>query len=358
MTSVHVVHYANGITAFAQFVLVADVGGTNTRCALFEVVNTTYTIVFAMHFLTKEVHSFTDVILQALLVARNDYGILVDCAAIALAGYAINHNDVWKLSNAPLTIIKQELLHQTPLKTIFMLNDFEAIGYGLEVLDEQDFISINTGSDNRSENKVIVGAGTGLGKCIVAWNVFDQHYVPIPSEGGHADFSIHNQEELELALFIRKKRYEDSYLEWEDLLSGRGIANIYRFFEKKERCISGVRRLTIKENDYNPELITSYRDSDDCCRKTFEFFCALYGRCAKNFVLEARAFNGVYLAGGIVMKHAQTFARDFFLAEFLYHRSFKKLLEQVPVSIINNQHVGLFGAARFAMLRVNHMKGL
>jgi nitroreductase len=60
----------------------------------------------------------------------------------------------------------------------------------------KDLVCINPEVVTIHKNKVILSAGTDLGKCIVAWDSIAHHYVVVPSEGGHVDFPVHNQEEF------------------------------------------------------------------------------------------------------------------------------------------------------------------
>lgn len=47
--------------------------------------------------------------------------------------------------------------------------------------------------------KIVIGPGTGLGQGFLTKSEFSPFYEVYPCEGGHAEFSIRNQEDYDLA---------------------------------------------------------------------------------------------------------------------------------------------------------------
>jgi glucokinase len=78
-------------------------------------------------------------------------------------------------------------------------------------------------------------------------------------------------------------------------------------------------------------------------------FTRFYGRCAKNFVLDSLANGGLYIAGGMANKNIEIFSTKEFLNEFenAYRRN--DILEKVPIHVIVNYDVSLYGACFAAM---------
>ncbi len=351
MENKNITYYIQHITTSGQCILVCDVGGTNTRCALVEVGENKQTFIFVLRVLTKDVIAFTDVISHALLIAREKYNITVTKAVCALAGCQVKNADIWVLPNVAWCVEKKEITQKTSLTDVLFLNDFEAIGYSLDALTDRDLVCLNSGTVSMHENKGIIGAGTDLGECIVAWNPISKSYVVAPSEGGLADFPPYDQEELSLINFLQNKFNSRIPIRLGTLLSGRGISNMYQFFEQRGTYALTGYSLIIKNHNYDPAIIAQYKDVDACCKKTFEVFSAFYGRAAKNFALGARAYGGVYLAGGIAAKNTDIFSNGIFTAEFFNTQYYKDLLAQTPIFIIKNQDAGLLGAAQFADLQ-------
>ena len=52
--------------------------------------------------------------------------------------------------------------------------------------------------------KVVMGPGTGLGQGILVKAEADGFYEPFPSEGGHVDFTVKNQDDWDLFEFAQK----------------------------------------------------------------------------------------------------------------------------------------------------------
>ena len=86
---------------------------------------------------------------------------------------------------------ESELEAALGIKKITLLNDFVANGYGIQNLPEEDKICLYEPQIlNKEENiKLIFGAGTGLGICVMARaDSSSEIYHPFSSEGGCAMF--------------------------------------------------------------------------------------------------------------------------------------------------------------------------
>jgi len=85
-------------------------------------------------------------------------------------------------------------------------------------------------------------------------------------------------------------------------------------------------------------------------------FTLFYARCAKNFALNTLATGGLYIAGGIASKNKKIFTSKIFKDEFenAYRRA--DVLKSIPISIIVNYNVSLYGACFAAMYQSNKIK--
>lgn len=75
------------------------------------------------------------------------------------------------------------------LRHFVFLNDFIANSYGLLLLPEDNFISLNGLTANSKHTRGVLGPGTGLGNSIIFSAPFrkrERIYV-LPSENGHCD---------------------------------------------------------------------------------------------------------------------------------------------------------------------------
>jgi glucokinase len=234
-----------------------------------------------------------------------------------------------------------------------LLNDMEAAAFGMLGLGEEEFVVINRGVPTRGTIAVIA-AGTGLGQAILAWD--GRRYLPLPSEGGHADFAPRTDREIGLLRFLRTEFGRASY---ERVVSGPGQYHLYRYL-----LHAGVAE--------EPEWLRDQLASDDpsavvtriglakghpLCVEALDLFVSLYGAEAGNLALRAFAVGGVFVGGGIAPKIIDRLTDGTFMAAFTAKGRYRELLESVPVKVAMNPRAGLLGAARYAAERMPAREG-
>ncbi|HOO55111.1 MAG TPA: glucokinase [Methanothrix sp.] len=324
------------------FVLGGDVGGTHTNIGVAGTRDGKATLLYSAHFESRKLPSLVPAIRETLDCGRENYGIEVDRGCVGVAG-AVTDSSRAKPTNLPWDVDAEEIKEEFGLEEFRITNDFQIIGWGIDSLKEGDLFEAKEGEPGESETRAVIGAGTGLGKAIL---LFDgKRYVPIPSEGGHSDFPVHDQLDLDLANHIRGKKTTPA--SYEDLLSGRGIERIYEFLREKRG--GNEKTGEIEGAEDKAAMISKYRKTDPLCRETFKIYAKYYGRCAKNFVLEALATGGLYIAGGIAAKNREIFVSPEFQAVFLNAEKQRHLLEKTPIHVITNYDVSIIGACNAAV---------
>lgn len=341
---------------YTDFVLGGDIGGTTTDFGIFGVANDRPLCLFSTHFKSQELTSLIPALNSTLEYARINHQIEIKEACLGAAGLIPPRHDFCRPTNVAWTISAQEILEKTPLGSVFLINDFEAIGYSINLLDPddpQDVFMAKKKSDRdfAKANKAVIGAGTGLGKSILVYSDIDSIHVPLHSEGGHADFPAQNEFELTLCDFIKKHRGIKTAVNYEELLSGRGIEATYLFLRSLEKYESTTYTKEIDSSADKAPLIAAYREKDETCRQTFRLFTLFYARCAKNFALDALAQGGLFIAGGIAAKNKELFKTVEFLEEFVRVEQLAEVLHNTPVYVIVNENVGLLGAALATIIR-------
>lgn len=338
---------------FSSYVMGVDVGGTNTTVGIAGVIDTSVEPLFSLRFKTQHLPSLIPAVQHALSYAE-EHHIDVTTACIGAAGVVSSSQTFVNLTNVAWDFNVQDLIDKTTIDAAFAINDFQATGYGIHLLDPSDTRDIvvvkNTANvDDLRMTKAILGAGTGLGKSILTYNEQNKTYIPIASEGGHGDFPVYDDFEQKLVNFVKQKRGTNEPVIYEELLSGRGIEYIYLFLKELNRHPDTVHTKDIVLSSDKASLISSYRTSDQTCAETMRLFAKFYGRCAKNFVLDCLATGGLYIAGGIAPKNIEIFRGNEFLNEFTYAHQRSQVLENIPIYIIVNYDVGLYGAFVAAM---------
>lgn len=333
---------------FEGFVLGGDVGGTNTNIAVAGVREGKAALLYSAHFESRSLSSLLPAIREALDYGREKYGIEVGRGVVGVAGPVTDPRRA-KSTNLPWTVDAGEIKRELGFEEFRIENDFMILGRGIESLKEGDLFSAKGGDPAFGDGRAVIGAGTGLGKAILVYD--GERYRPIPSEGGHADFPIQDQFDLDLSDFIRGWR--DTPASYEDLLSGRGIEVIYDFLRAKRGGTEKTGRTEktgeIEDSVDRAAAISKYRTTDPLCRETFAVYARCFGRCAKNFVLEALATGGLYIAGGIAAKNREVFVMPEFSTEFLNAEKQGQILERTPVYVITNYDVSLYGACNAAV---------
>lgn len=329
------------------YILGADIGGTNSNFGFFAIRKPgIIELVLSVHAKSQTVDGFSLLVRDVLDVVRAKYNITVKKACFAAAGVVSEARDFVKPTNLSWSIDAQDMVLKTDLEAVYLVNDFEIIGYGADLLPKISLVQVNRGGTaRRRANRAILGAGTGLGKCILVWNDTLNRYVPCSSEGGHADFAVQTALDLELVDFIQSTENRPCNISWEDVLSGQGIKRIHAFFTEYE-----AKGAQGHHDRVHPDFIFNNRNHDPACHKTFELYAQLYARCAKNLALDALALNGVYIAGGIAAKNLAMFDLPLFMDEFVNCGKQARLLQQVPIFVIADYNVSLYGAAQYLVL--------
>lgn len=324
--------------------LVADVGGTNCTFAFLQEKQGSIALVLIFQEASKAIVKFSSTVHEVLERGKK-YGLQASQACFAGAGPVSPDGKKIKITHLPWSIEAEKIKKVTGLAEILLINDFDAVAYGIDAVPKKDIVLIKAGQTIPQAPRAVLGPGTGLGKSIMIYNEEKKTYLPISSEGGHASAALETEEEFELARFIQQ-REKSSIIAWEDLVSGKGIVNIYRFLEQKQ----GKGKKEISQSNYDPAIIAQYKDSDPLSQKTFEFFARFTARCAKNLALDALTRGGVYLAGGITAKNLPVFKGKVFKDEFIHSKNMQEVLAQIPVYALTNYEVSLYGAARALLL--------
>jgi len=329
---------------FTSYVLGVDIGGTNTNIAIAGIKNQKPVLLFSLNFKSKEITSINYAINESLKYTKNTHDIDVNYGCIGAAGVVSKNNNFASLTNVPWNVDCKDIIKKTSISDIFVVNDFQIIGYGINHLDssnQNNLIEIKKSItiDDCHLTKAIIGAGTGLGKCILSYDEELSSYVPLPSEGGSVDLPVYNDLEYEMMRHIQKKYRHTFPVTYEQVLSGVGLCNIYDFLKKTDRYKD---KNIISVN--TADDISRYKSQDDCCHETFEIFIRFYARSIKNFILDTMALGGVYIAGGIAMKNLNLFNSKMFKDEIENTFQMEELLRNVPIFLVNNYDVSLLGA--------------
>ncbi|MFA6066355.1 MAG: glucokinase [Candidatus Babeliaceae bacterium] len=327
-----------------QFFLAGDIGGTNTSFGIFDVTRADITLLFSFHFKSHMVHDYTQLCVELMAYIKQVYGITFSTACFGIAGIVSSHRDSARPTNLSVTVDALSIKKNTGIADVVFMNDFETVGCGIDYIDQKDIVTIHEGEPRPKAHKACIGAGTGMGKCMLVWHEHIQRYVPYASEGGHAECTGQTPFDYNLFAFIRQEKNNTMMVSWEDVLSGRGIQRLYAFLgTTKKYVVTDVTEI-IKTESFQPDKISLYAQEDPRCYDTMLLYTKLYARCAKNFALDALALNGLYIAGGIATHNVHLFTSTLFFDEFVAGNRLSDVLSKVPLFVIADYNINLYGA--------------
>ncbi|OCG07875.1 glucokinase [Gilliamella sp. wkB178] len=308
-----------------KYALVTDIGGTNARFALYNLV-------------TNELSAITKIVIAkdaVLLTLIKDYiqaqSVQIDMACIAIA-CPIGDEDVVNMTNNDLSFSRSQLIKQLNLTKLEVINDFTAISYSIPKLTQQDLVKIGGEEPNQNYPIAIYGAGTGLGVSHLI--KVNQHWISLSGEGGHTELPMTNAEEDSILAQLRKKFGRVST---ERFLSGRGLVNIYQ-------ALLQINNQPVVE--ITPDVIVQQALANSCpiCLQTLTHFCTFMGRFGGNLALTLNTQGGVYIAGGIVPRFIEFFKSSPFRSAFENKGRMLYLMKKIPVYVITHEDPGLLGA--------------
>ena len=229
---------------------------------------------------------------------------------------------------------------------VTLLNDLEANAWGLETLGADDLLVLQPGVKSRG-NRALIAAGTGLGEAILV--AHGDSWIPTASEGGHVDFGARDSLEDELLRWLRGKYGRVSY---ERILSGPGLADLYRFFRETRRGHEPPEVAMAFDRAEQPAAVVTESALDGSCeraRLALDRFVQIYGAEAGNLALKALALGGLYVGGGIAPRMLPAITRGGFLQAFFEKGRLSPVLTRIPVSIVLDAKTALWGAAARAL---------
>jgi glucokinase len=184
-------------------------------------------------------------------------------------------------------------------------------------------------------------------------------HVPYPSEGGHADFSPRNEDEIDLLRFLKQKY--NGRISWERVVSGMGMTNIYEFLRdvRGMEVPAWLAQQMAAAHDPN-SVITELglAAKSEICEKTLDMFVSAYGAESGNLALKVLSVGGLYIGGGIGPRLLEKLKDGTFMRAFTDKGRLSQLLINMPVKVILESRAAVLGAAAYAEARAAEMSGM
>lgn len=322
-------------------ILAGDIGGTKTLLGLFEARPVRPHPVITRSFPTLEYAGLGDII-AAFLRDGAVQNPPIAAAAFGVAGPVMD--DTAQLTNVPWQVNAREVERAFAIPRAALLNDLQAMAYGVPVLDAGELHQLQAGVPVRSGNMTLIAAGTGLGQALLH-NV-DGTFIPSPTEAGHADYAARTEAEIGV---LRDLTQRFGRAEVEHVLSGPGLMNLFRVTHT-----SPCRIIETADDPDGPAKLTAAALAGTCaaCVEALQLFVESYGAEAGNAAMRSVSTAGLFIGGGIAPKILPALTDGRFLRAFHDKGAMRSMLERMPVHVILNQDTGLLGAAVFANQRL------
>lgn len=266
---------------------------------------------------------------------------------LALPG-AIRGRQV-SLTNLDWVLDADALQAEFSIAEVRFINDFEAAAEGVATLTAADCIVLNAQPVRDGGVRAITGAGTGLG---LAWMMAerDGQYRAWPSEGGHIDFAPADARQARLLEFVRDELDATAvalHVSWERLVSGLGLGSLYRFCRHEAGA-----DVAVEDTPDGAEISALAAGGDAAAEAALELFIELYGAWVGNVALLYKPSGGLYIAGGVATHLRQRMQSPRFMAACTDKGRMRGVVEATPIFLITNKRLGVQGATRVALQRL------
>ena len=329
-------------------ILAGDVGGTKVHLALYDFIDGKLKYTRDKQYPAKDYPGLEEIVREFLHAEK------VTAACFGVPGPV--RDGRLRLTNLPWTLDSRELAAGLKIEHVFLINDLQANGYGVEELSADQIYTLSEGDARQMGNRALIAAGTGLGEGFMIWN--GRTHDPYPSEGGHTDFAPRNEDEFDLLRFLKQKY--NGRISFERVVSGQGLTNVYEFLREvrgvEEPAWLAERMAAEDPNAVITELALAAKS--EICEKAMDMFVSAYGAEAGNLALKILSVGGLYVGGGIAPRILEKLKDGTFMKAFTDKGRLSQLLVNMPVRVILESRAALLGAAAYAEARAAELSGI
>ncbi|MCO6381918.1 glucokinase [Oceanicola sp. 502str15] len=307
--------------------LIADIGGTNTRLALAH--GPELDAGSIMRFRNAEFADFEAVVAGYLPRVGTPQ---ISGACVAAAGPVVD--GVAELTNIDWVLDIPTIARAAGTDEVALLNDLQAPGHAIGRLAPEGLETILPAAAPPAPGAtgLVVNVGTGF-------NAVPVHSTPtgrlVPaSESGHVNLPIRTEADLRLSHYV-----DDShgFPAVEEVLSGRGLENVYRWHCAETGAapeLRGSEIIAAAEAGRSPQAGAAVQT-----------FLRFLGTVTGNLALEHLPFGGIYLVGGVATGLGALLKTGTFAAGFRDKGRFAGFMEDFPVTLVRDDRAPLIGCA-------------
>lgn len=306
--------------------LVADIGGTNSRFAIAGGDPGLPWLRRVRRFANANVADFRT---QLSRYFHNLDVPLPVRACIAVAGPTDGKRA--SLTNGTWAFDRKTLMADFGFVEVALINDFTALASSVCNLEAAHVQRIKPGQSVTAAPLCVIGPGTGLGvACVVSPGA---RQTVIATEGGHVDLAPVTAQEWSLKQWLHEQ--VGSSVSAEHALCGEGLRRIDAFLREDRRSLRAADTIT-QEALHNASSVG---------RKAVFLFLTLLARFAGNTALAQGATGGVFIGGGILPRLLPLLDCARFSLDFSDKGAMADYCRRIPVDVITDTNASLRGAA-------------
>ncbi|MFM2390399.1 MAG: hypothetical protein RLZZ437_1954 [Pseudomonadota bacterium] len=309
-------------------VIVADIGGTNTRVALADGMVVRQPSVAKYR---NAEYPDLESVLRHYLGAQN----LSSVEGICVAAAGPVTDGVAEMTNIDWTITRKGIAAATGASHTAILNDLQAQGQALGHIAADHLQMVVGGPVKPNGTMLVVGLGTGV-------NAAPVHNTPwgrivAPSECGHITMPARTAEDLALTQFVETYGTDaHGFTGVEDVLAGRGIEHIHAFVTHT----AGVpAHLT------SAQIMAAIAARDPLALETARHYVRVLGQELGNLAMIHLPYGGIFLIGGMSRAMAPMFGEMGLAAHFHDKGRMSHIVKDCAISIVTDDFAALTGCA-------------
>jgi glucokinase len=309
-------------------VIVADIGGTNTRVALADGAIVRRPSVAKYR---NAEHPNLESVLTHYLGIQSLRG--VDGICVAAAGPVAG--GVAEMTNIDWTVTCPNIAAATGAGSVAILNDLQAQGQALGHIDASHLHRIVEGPVRAGGTMMVVGLGTGVNASPVYTTPWGR--VVAPSEAGHVTMPVRTAEDLALSQFVETYGADaHGFTGVEDVLAGPGIERLHAFVTHQAGAVA---HLT------SAQIMAAITARDPLGLETARLYIQVLGQALGNLAMVHLPFGGIYLIGGMSRAMAPMFTEMGLAGHFHDKGRMSHIVKDCAVSIVTDDFAALTGCA-------------
>jgi glucokinase len=344
-------------------ILCCDLGGTTADWALYEIGSQEQIFIRTLDVANSEdFYAMLDTVLvearqslagEELDIRHTTIGV---CGPISSDKAIPTNIQGWDVRTSTAASILDEHGHSPNLT---LINDFEALGYGILHLNqigfqETDFSPVygkfRMGPRRIGEfagyRSLACGPGTGLGvACLVeGLENFRTPFV-LSSEAGHMSFA---PETAEQHRFLTKAGSSFEKISYESALSHSGLREIYNFYRQEDHKETPHYGISSGEI-----VLLSQKSRDQAAIDAVDLFCEILAGFCGNMALAMNCDRAVFLWGGVMRLLPPDLLKSRFQRFYAARCSLSERVSSTPVVMLRNKNIPLIGGMARALATMN-----